>query len=250
MKFIFKPIVKEIPFESPFSFFKKNFHSPPAFLLESTRENQVTGRYSFLGSDPYLTLEAGKNEVVIRKKGTRAETLKIDPLSYLKSILDRFDFSRPPGLPPFFGGAVGFFSYDMGRYFERLSLQFRDEIGFPDFFLLFVDTVIVFDHMERSGKIIYFPSPEDLSEKEWKSLEKTGREKVSRFFENLKTPLPVCPDPLTFRPPSISPSDSKEAFQEKVLKCKEYIRAGEIFQANLSQRFTVSHINTPPPLTL
>ncbi|MHB8481980.1 MAG: anthranilate synthase component I family protein [Nitrospiria bacterium] len=228
------------------SCFKKIFHSPPAFLFESARENPITGRYSFLGSDPYLTLEARQNEVVVRKKGKFAEILKSDPFSCLKPILDRFDLSRPPGLPPFFGGAVGFFSYDLCRYFERLPLQPRDGIGFPDFFLLFVDTVIVFDHMEKTGKVIYFPSPEDLSEKEWKSLEKTGKEKVSRYFENLESPLPIPPVPFIFRPLSIFPADLKKAFQEKVLKCKEYIRAGEIFQANLSQRFTVSPINTSP----
>ncbi len=247
MGFKFKPVVKAIPYESPSSCFKKIFCSPPGFLLESARENRVTGRYSFLGTDPYLTFKAEKNTVIIQKKGCPAKTLKGNPFLVLKALIDRFNFSRPPDLPPFFGGAVGFFGYEMVRYFERLPFQFREEIDFPDCFLLFVDTVIVFDHLERTGKIIYCPSPEDLLEKEWESLEKTGQEKVFLYSERLKTP-PEYSRVLrsAFRTPAISPSISKEAFQENVLKCKEYIRNGEIYQANLSQRFTVSEVNASP----
>jgi para-aminobenzoate synthetase component 1 len=238
---LFQPLVRCIAYDSPLSSFKKIYQTPPAFLLESSRENLSTGRYSFIGTDPYLTFEFKGNEGAVIRKGKPPEKSGPDPFPFLQRLLANFRIKRPPGLPPFFGGAAGFFGYDVVRYFEKLPNREKSGETFPDIYLLFVDTVIAFDHLARKTEIIYYPSPEDLAGAEWETLRNRGEEKISSYLEKLSAPADrhavssSRPPSLT---PDILPSISGESFEKIVRQCQEYIRAGDIFQANLSQRFS------------
>ncbi|MBI1819116.1 MAG: anthranilate synthase component I family protein [Nitrospirae bacterium] len=248
MGIAFSPVVKTIPYDSPLACFKKVFRTPPAFLLESAREHPATGRYSFIGRDPYLAISiTGKEASLCRREGTQIFSAE-NPFLFLRSFLDPFQLEKPPGLPPFFGGAAGFFSYEMLHFIERLPERPKKETGFPDCFFLFVDTVIVFDHVEKTGEIIYFPPPEELAGKDWESLKKNGQEKISLTLDDLQAPAPSDPALCPSSPLRAISSSSKKDFIENVLKCQDYIRRGDIFQANLSQQFTIPGLASSPLL--
>jgi para-aminobenzoate synthetase component 1 len=244
----FQPLVKAIPYESPLSSFKKVYQNAPAFLLESSRENPATGRYSFIGTDPYLTFEFKGNEGEAIWKGKPPVRSGPDPFPFLQRLLADFRIKKPKGLPSFFGGAAGFFGYDVVRYFERIPNREKESVPFPEIYLLFVDTVIAFDHLARKAEIIYHPSPEDLAGTEWEILRTRGEAKISGYLEKLSRPttgqkLLLPHSPL---PPDILPSLSGKSFEKMVCQCQEYIREGDIFQANISQRFSFKRPDLPP----
>lgn len=214
---LFQPLVRSVPYDSPLSSFKKVYQTPPAFLLESSRENGAAGRYSFIGTDPYLTVEFKGNEGEVIRKGKPPEKSGPDPFLFLQRLLANFRIKRPPGLPPFFGGAVGFFGYDVVRYFEKLPNREKSGEAFPDIYFLFVDTVIAFDHLARTTDIIYTPPPEDLAGTAWETLRTRGEEKISSYLEKLSAPAPrhsfFSPQP-PYLPPDIVPSLSGDCFEK------------------------------------
>lgn len=247
----FKTLVHSIPYTSPSSVFKKICQTPPAFLLESSRESVMTGRYSFLGTDPYLTVEFKNNQGILYKKGELPSHFFGNPFVLLRDLLKGFKSKRSDCLPPFFGGMVGFFGYDVVRHFEKLPDLKKYQEGFPDIFLIFVDTLVAFDHMARTAEILHTPSPQELEGSDWETLTAAGKEKISFYLERIGTPSPAersYSDQLSGSTPDIVPSISKRNFEETVLQCQEYIKAGDIFQANLSQRFTFQTPDRPPIL--
>jgi anthranilate/para-aminobenzoate synthase component I len=237
----FKPLVKTIPYDSPLSVFKKVYQVPPAFLLESGGAGGITGRFSFIGTDPYMCFRFDGIRGEIVRKGGAFEAAGPDPIGSLQRLLADFRVPRGPGLPSFFGGAVGFFGYDIARFFEKLPHREKQKEPFPEIFLLFVDTIIAFDHLERHADIIYHPSPEALSRTDWGTLEKEGKEKIGRYLLKLNTPLSPGANESNFLPDKtmgMEASLTQGGFEKLVLECQEYIKSGDIFQANLSQRFS------------
>ncbi|MBI1822616.1 MAG: chorismate-binding protein [Nitrospirae bacterium] len=246
---VFQPLVRSIPYESPLITFKKIYQSPPAFLLESSRESGATGRYSFIGTDPYMTFLFDGTQGVITRKGKPPEGTGSDPFHTLQELLAGFQLDRAPDLPPFFGGAAGFFGYDVVRYFEKLPGRKKKTETFPEIYLFFIDTVIAFDHLERRAEIIYHPSPEDLNGIDWETLKSRGEIKIAAYLDILNGPFPApSPSSSASRDRNLvfESSLSRNEFENIVLQCQEYIRCGDIFQANLSLRFSFDRPGVHP----
>ena len=133
-----------LPAANAFELYRRLAAAPPSFLLESGGGGARTARYSFLCSDPYLIL-SGKGDSYQLRTRESIETGVGDPFQLLMSLLRSSRMPRPEGLPPFFGGAIGYFGYDLVRRFEPIPTIARDDLGLPDLYFAFVDLVAAVD---------------------------------------------------------------------------------------------------------
>ncbi|MFL5358503.1 anthranilate synthase component I family protein [Archangium sp.] len=199
------------------------------FLLESTRTSSE-GRYSFVGARPFLTFRA---------KGERCEVNGEPqpgaPLSTLRNLLKRWKGIRLPGMPLFCGGAVGFFAYEAAHYFESLPRHANDDLGVPDIALNFVDTFVAVDHQENRALLVATGSDYDDCARRISELERVVREVESR---GPAAPAWRLGDAQT---PDVAwrSNFTQEDYQRSVERVREYIRAGDTYQVNLSQRLEV-----------
>ena len=219
------PIYREIvaDMETPVSAFLKVNHGGYSFLLESVEGGQRLARYSFIGTEPYKVLS------------TRGED-KIDPLPLIARELHRFDLVPVSGLPRFSGGAVGYLGYETVTRFEELPSPEADPLGLPEALFMFVDTMLVFDHVTHKIKVLSHVHLDGDIDKAYQ--EATGR--IDELVDRLNQPLPHS---HVMEAPATSPSNyklssnfSKEEFKDAVHKVKQYITAGEAIQVVLSQR--------------
>lgn len=233
-----------------------------AALLESVRVHDRIGRYSFVTADPYLIFRSRGDSIDLHwtvapagKYGKRATVLR-KPLPKLRDLLANYRTAPLPGLPPFTGGAVGFFSYDFVRQFEQVPRKAVDDLGMPESCFLFVDLMAAYDHLEGRAWLLVNPGAREQEmgfrkpdADAWGRLydEACGRLRSVRERLQAGNPLPRT----SARPDSVrlEPSLSQDAFESMVLRAKEYIAAGDIYQANLSQRFS-ARLNGRDPLEL
>lgn len=240
-------LVKRLPWNitSPVTAYERIASGPYSFLLESVKQSGNTARYSFVGTDPFMILKAKGPRVEINYGG-KSETVQDLPFAVLRNVLVELSTSKMDGLPPFFGGAVGLFSYDLVRFFEKLPRHAIDDLHCPDLFLMFVDTVIAFDHEDKSIQIIYTPPQNQVLNTDRKTLLEKGLSKIERIEKRLTDPFQ--PVPLKRGPRrDVQPESNltKAQYTKMVRRCKEYIAAGDIYQANLSQRFSVPFHGDP-----
>jgi len=234
------PVYREImaDLDTPVSAFRKIDDGRCAFLLESIEGGEKWGRYSFLGASP---------ATIIRSRGTTVEILETgkpmlvqevaDPLAVIREYLARYTPVELPGLPRFFGGAVGYLGYDMVRFFENLPTDRPAEIAAWDAFFLITDSLIIFDNMSQKIKVVANAhlngtvTPEEAYQQAIVTIDS--------LIAKLKAP--------TIHPPSRSGSARavhfssnmlREEYEGAVEKAKELVRAGDIIQVVLSQRFS------------
>lgn len=147
------PVYREVvaDMETPVSAFLKLKTNGYAFLLESAEGGERFGRYSFLGASPNTVIKAKNGVVVIEDgEGNARESRRIDdPLSAVKTIMEEYSPARINGLPLFFGGAVGYLSYDAVRYLEDIPAKTADDLGLPDMVFMITDTLFVFNHLKH-----------------------------------------------------------------------------------------------------
>jgi anthranilate synthase component 1 len=224
---------------TPVSAFCKIQEGDWAFLFESVVGGERLGRYSFLGSGPFLRFEAFDRKAVTQVgKGPKQEATHPDPLHKLEELLAQYRAPHVAGLPRFCGGAVGYAGYDTVRYVEHLPDAPEDDRGLPDLSFAFYDRMVVFDHINKTVAAVCHAhiDPANLR----KCYDDACR-KVDRLVERLQQGVAdlQLTDIDTGGPVTI-PAESnftREQFQAAVVKCKEYINAGDIFQVVLSQRF-------------
>src|SRR5260370_5537490 len=141
--------------ETPVSASLKVARDDYAFLLESVRGGEKWGRYTFLGSEPSVVMRARKNRMDIIRPGRGVEVRSVaNSFEELRAEVKRFRSPELPNLPRFFGGAVGFLAYDIVRCFQKIPETAHDDLGTPDFHLIFPDTVLCFDNVRQTLKII------------------------------------------------------------------------------------------------
>jgi len=233
------PVYREIlaDMETPVSAFKRVNRGRYAFLLESVEGGEKWARYSFIGSNPKLIFLSKGDTVEIRQgKSVRKVTSVQDPLPLLKEIMKDYRPAKVEGLPRFFGGAVGYVSYDMVRFFEVIPDRTRDDLNLKDCCFLITDTIIIFDNLSHTVKVVsnvHIKDRENLKEKYASAIKE-----IDSVISLLKKPLALNRSRATKRPVKITSNLKKNQFKEIVEKAKEYIRAGDIIQAVLSQRFT------------
>lgn len=232
------PVYREImaDLDTPVSAFRKIDDGRYAFLLESIEGGEKWARYTFLGAAP---------EVVIRSRGTVVEVLETgkplrreevaDPLGFVRDYLARFTPVEIPGIPRFFGGAVGYLGYDMVRYFERLPTERPAVIGAWDSYFVITDTMLIFDNVSQKIKVV------SNAHLEGTTPEKAYAEavaKIDALISKLKAPLSPSPAVPATGKVAFTSNVGKADFEAAVEKAKEYVRAGDVIQVVLSQRFS------------
>jgi anthranilate synthase component 1 len=231
------PVCREIfaDLETPVSAFLKVHRGPYGFLLESVEGGEKWGRYSFLGTEPALVFRSRGREVEIETPGagTTRETVE-DPFEALRRLLARYRQVVVPGMPRFAGGAVGHVGYDMVRAFERLPHRLPDDLGLPEACLLLSESLLVFDNVAQKIKVV-----SHVHVREGESLESAYDAAVARIdtlVSRLSAP-PVEPPPVEAAPGEVTSNVAQADYQRAVERAKEYIRAGDIIQVVLAQRF-------------
>jgi anthranilate synthase component 1 len=151
------PVYREIlaDIDTPVSALMRLSTKSHVFLLESVEGGEKWGRYTFLGADPRILFTVRGENVLITRNGTvHCEKHCGEPVKYLKKLLSVYRPVPAEGLPRFYGGAVGFLGYDMVRYFEKLEAQPEDDLKTDDAVFLITDTLIVFDNIKHTIKVI------------------------------------------------------------------------------------------------
>lgn len=241
------PVYKEIfaDLETPLSAFMKIDKGDYSFLLESVEGGEKWARYSFLGSNPRVTIRADKRGVTTVRDGVvRTKSYK-NPLQAVEDKMGRYKPVPDENLPRFFGGAVGYLSYDMVRFFEDVNIEKRGEFAFlPDLYFVITDTILIFDNVLHTIKVVYNAYIED---DDLKGAYQKALRKIDGIVEDLWGPLKHSryKKGAEDRELKWSSNVSKEEFVEKVERAKEYIAAGDIFQVQISQRLSLETRSDP-----
>jgi anthranilate synthase component 1 len=222
--------------ETPVSaFLRAAWPEQECFLLESVEGGEQVGRYTFIGLNPYKRIVARGRQIDVTEGGRTAH-IEGDIFAVLRDALGGHKPARIPGLPPFTAGAVGFFAYDAVRQIERLPEEAKDELGVPDACLLFFDEVLAFDHVRKQ---IWMVVTADVTLSSPDEAHKDAVRRLGRLEKRLAQPLPRLPRPKTNKPVKVARRTPKRDFLAAVERTKEYIAAGDVFQAVLSQRLDV-----------
>jgi len=228
---VYKSVIAD--FLTPVSaFLKLEKDRPYAFLLESVEGGETLARYSFLGCDPFLVMQYKKGE-------SSAQFMQS-----LRATLKRFRSVQIPNLPPFTGGAVGYFGYDMVRTIEDIPDTGRDDLGTHDAALMFYKTILAFDHLRHQIHIISNLLVDESREPLEVQYVQAAAE-IRRIETLLREPLEPPVPSRNLEEVSVRSNVEKSEYLAAVVKAKEYIAAGDIFQVVLSQRFEVD-LKTPP----
>src|SRR5919108_351881 len=209
--------------ETPVSAYLKLRGAGPSFLLESAEQGQRVGRWSFLGFRPRAVIRLGRGE-------------HPDPYALVTEELGRYRIAQLPGLPPFAGGAVGLFGYDLVRTAEpTVGAPNPDDTGVPELALMVTDVLLAFDHLRHELTVLANVLCEG-------DLERSYQEAVAAIAgvrDRLRAPVPVEARGRREQPEFFS-NLGPSGYAAAVERAKEYIRAGDIYQVVPSQRWTAN----------
>jgi anthranilate synthase component 1 len=211
-----------------------------SFLLESVEGSEKIARYTFAGANPEEVFRYANGACVMESRD-RLVWEERDPVSFLRSRIERFHPVRLPGLPPLVAGAIGYFSYDMVRLIERLPRQLRDEIGLYDAMLMFYHGIIAFDHVQHRLWVVHnvLTEGEGSLRAKYDAAVREIKNTKRRLEEPVAAERPKKEAKTKKRPPLRVKSNFEHGeYLDLVRKAKAYIRAGDIFQVVLSQRFS------------
>jgi anthranilate synthase component I len=259
------PVAREIAadLETPVSAFLKINRGDYSFLLESVRGGEKWGRYTFLGTEPSMVVRASGGQIDLIRPASAGrdgvgsiESCPADNcFEALRRELKRIRAPELPELPLFFGGAVGFLSYDLVRLFEpRIPYSVRDDLGVPELYMMFTDTVLVFDNVRQTLKIIANVALDEFGSIQ--AAHRAAHEKIDRTISRLHGAAPApCLEPSPMNQQHslqglslyqdtgnkadipISSNMTREDYVSMVTAAKNYIAAGDIIQVVPSQRF-------------
>jgi anthranilate synthase component I len=231
---VFRTLTADL--ETPVSaFLRAAWESPECFLLESVENGEKVGRYTFIGLNPYKRIVARSRSITI-SEGKKTVQIEGDVFAVLREALSGHTPARVPGLPPFTAGAVGFLSYDVVRQIEKLPTTAKDELHVPDACLLFFDEVLAFDHVRKE---IHLVVTADVTLKAPAAAHADAVKRLARLEKRLARPLPKLPKPTSKSKLKVTHRTRKKDYLAAVDRTREYIRAGDVFQAVLSQRLDV-----------
>ena len=205
-----------------------------SFIFESVEKGTVKGRYTIIGLNPDKIWDINKDIITLNNSGKKSK-IKADPLKYVNKLIKNFNIKIPKQLPSMASMLVGYFSYDVIRYVEKIPNNCKDDLKIPDVRLSRPKNLIIYDNLK---KIIYYIENvyADTKIKNYKEHYDTINKKFDLYedFENI-----TLPDQFTYKPNknSIKSNTTKVKFKSLVKKAKSYIEKGDIFQVVLSQRF-------------
>ena len=214
-------------------------HASHTFLLESVEGGEQIARYSFIGGAPRAIFRATGRHVEITDAGGRVKVLKdVDPLDTLREHMRRYRPVADPALPPFVGGAVGFLGYDCIAQFEpRVPVRKDPNARAPDMVFMITDALVVFDRVRHTIKVI----ANAFVEKDPDDAYARACATIESFVQALDAPGARRMSAVPQEIPAIEPASNQTRvqFESAVTQAQDYIRAGDIIQAVLSQRFEV-----------
>jgi anthranilate synthase component 1 len=234
---------------TPVSAFGRIERTAPSFLFESVIGGEKVGRFSFLGTEPFLKFEARGHDVSIIQDGDAAGSQRFqsrDPFRELQELVERYRAAQWKGLPRFAGGAVGYASYDSVRYTENLPHAPVDDRGLADLSFAFYDRMVIFDHIRKT--ILAVAQAHVGPGADARAAYDRACARVDELVERLAAPSPELGlrDIDTASPVALEPRSNftRAEYEAVVRHCQEYIKAGDIFQVVPSQRFAVeTHAN-------
>ncbi len=240
-------------FETPLSAYIKISGDGEAFLFESAESPDSTnenGRYSILGSHPRAVIKAHGHEITFCENGqTKKWTAEKDVLAELEQLMAKYEPVTHGNAPPFYGGAVGYLSYDAVRQFEpSIGPAPKDELGLPDALFIMADTLLIFDHRLRRLIVVanaFLDEHETAEEARQNAIVRIGN-----MIEKLDTPLHIPPlnGLAPYETPQATSNTTQKEYEGMVVKAKEYIAAGDAFQIVPSQRFETDFAGSPVDL--
>ena len=239
------PVYKEIDadLDTPVSAFLKMEKNDYSFLLESVEGQEKIARYSFLGSHPSLIFKSqGKNIKIIYPEHNRTRSFVTgrSPLFEIKKIMQDFRSVEVAGLPRFYGGLVGYIGYDTVRFFERIPDKNKDELKIPDTLLILTDTLLVFDRLNHTIKLLSnVLLPKNSSWLKKKQLYQKALEKIEALHHNFNKRSILQNEINKPEPLRVTSNLGRLEFMRMVKQAQAYIKRGEIIQVVLSQRFKV-----------
>jgi len=232
---------------TPVSAFRRIDNGNTACLFESVIGGENVGRYSFLAIDPQVQVASFGKQVTVTEDGNSNSYPCENPLDEIRRRINLHKVAQFPDMPPFTGGAVGYAGYDVVRYVEDLPNAPEDDRNLPDMSFAFYDRMLVFDHITKTITVVALAWT-----KKHDSLDaafEDANRRIDEMLDCLNKPetdlLCLDADLPTGAPPEFSSNFTQEQFEQAVLDCIEYIRAGDIFQVVLSQRLQIE-INCDP----
>ena len=213
-----------------------------SFIFESVEKGTVRGRYTIIGLNPDKIWDFNNNLVTLNTNGKKVK-MKVNPLKYLNKLIENFKIEIPKSLPSMASMLVGYFSYDIIRYIEKVPNNCKDDLKIPDVRLSRPKNLVIYDNLKK--KIFYIENVyADTKIKNYKETYNSILKKFELYenFENIKLPTKFS---FKVNKNSIKSNISKKKFKSLVLKAKKYIKKGDIFQVVLSQRFERKITKTP-----
>ncbi len=222
--------------ETPVTLFKKLCRDKNGYLLESLESGNKCGRYSYIGRNPFITVRSYGNRVVVHQRD-KTYVKSGSVLGIVKSLINDYKTPRISDMPDFTGGAVGYIGYDVTRNHEHLGNTNLDDMEMPEVNLMLTEEVIVFDHARQKIKmVVNMPVSGDIKASYKRAVERLhslGKE-ISESHYSMKQDKGRGWKRLIY-----SSNETKEDYMQKVLRAKEYIKNGDIYQVVLSQRLQV-----------
>lgn len=242
------PVYREIlaDRETPVSAFSKINTGRTAFLFESIEGGERWARYSFLGNSATQVLWE-EDGILYVNKGRKTETFPLgdNPLDHIRTILSEFQPVRVPDLPRFVGGAVGYLGYDVVRFFEPIPKHPKDSTRLPLFAFFITDTLVIFDNVRHTVKVVANAHIASSKKSDVRSAYVNATTRIEKMIAKLKTPLRQRPATARKHVLRFTSNMTRVTFEKMVMRTKEYIQAGDIVQAVVSQRWQ-TRIRTSP----
>ncbi len=246
----FPPLYVQLPYSSPSRLFE-TLKGAGSILFESVKGTEKIARYSFVAFTPFLEFTVKDGLIEITREGRKSVSNR-RPLTRLREILSAYPQKFNTELPPFQGGLAGFFSYDFVHYLEKLPSTVRDDLQIPDAHFYLFDRVFAFDHKEKKCYGIVCPGARMisfgfnlpfetmcLSDSDYYDIYDEAADSLDQMIRltgEVTDEEPATDIPEKSKSIEIIHEMTMKEYMDMVVRAKEYIRAGDIFQANLSQR--------------
>jgi len=250
------PLVEEVftPLTAP-ELFELIKDRPYSFFLDSGMDPQRLGRYSFLGSEPFLVMISRGSEITL-VRGREHKVQRGNPFDAIGKLLQIYRLDHCPAPIPFMGGAVGYFSYDLRHFIERLPSTAIDDLQLPESYFAFYDTVVAFDHLEGKAYLVATGFPETEERQRLRRARMRLEEMKAWLYatsprQEASLPRRESLGDGEFQPIQenrrvlLKSNFTPEEYIKAVDRVREYIAAGDVFQVNLSQRFEAD-LKIPP----
>ncbi len=256
LAFVYREVVADA--DTPVSAYAKLGRGPYSFLLESVVGGEKWAAYSFVGVQPRAVIRARGNDIeILRPEQGQGPDQQIgfavaehvttdNPVAFVDKYLANLSPAVPPGLPRFFGGAVGWIGYDAVRGFETLPSTKPDVLGIPEICLAITDTVVIFDNLHGTQKVV--AAADVGGDVDVNAAYDDACRRIDVVLDRLARPAPplktLSPAPVI--PPAPGTTVSRESFETNIRKIQEYILAGDAFQVVYSQRFELPRGDLDP----